>query len=92
MIRAADILGVHPESVIRLALSEMYLDSGRSLERHITDGPYLRDAYLPDLRASERTNSVSVKRDRHALQKRLDKTTDPDHRASIQAKIDAIKV
>ena len=67
MIRAADILGVPPESVIRLALSEMYLDSGRSLERHITDGPYLRDAYLPDLRASERTNSVSVlKRDRHA--------------------------
>ena len=93
VILAADILGVHPASVIRMALSQMYLDSGRNLARTISNGGYLFDAELPDLRVKKRANSVSErKRERQRLQEAMESTEDPERRASIQAKIDAIKV
>lgn len=93
VINAAKILGTHPASVIRMALSQMYLDNGRSLAQAISITGYLMDAHLPDLRVEERENSVSaLKRERRWLQENLEATTDPERRASIQARIDAIKV
>jgi hypothetical protein len=93
LIQAANVLGAHPASVIRMALSQMYLDSGRSLAEAISCTGHLGDAYLPDLRVRERVNSVSaLKRERRWLLENLELTTDSERRASIQAKIDAIKV
>lgn len=93
VISAADVLGVHPASVIRMALAEMYLDNGRMLLESVSIMNGITYARVPDLRVRARANSVTaLKGQRRWLQEDLEIATDPERRASIQAKIDAIKV